>query len=702
MNKNLLGFFCIWFACLPALADSPRIFSAGKLPDDIRLGKLRSLGDSYFPFQQVDSPAAWEKRASELRRQVKVATGLWPLPTRTPLNAKVHSPVDREEYTVWRVSLESFPGHFVTGSLYRPKNKSGKLPAVLSPHGHYPEGRFHAFNDQQLHQQIAVCGERFIVGGRHPVQARCVQLARMGCVVFQYDMDGYADSVQRNAHRHDVREHMNTAEAWGLNTPQADLRLQNLMGLQTWNSIRALDFLSGLEDVDPERIVVTGSSGGGTQTFMLMAVDDRPVGAVPCVMVSTAMQGGCQCENAPYLRIGAGNIDIAALAAPRPMALTAADDWTRELKTKGYPDLLNLYAMLGHKDRFSAVFHTEFKHNYNAVNRTFMYGFVNDVLGLGFEKPILERDYVPLTREEQTVWTSNNPAPSGDQVGEVEERTMLRWWDNDSKQQIEKLRNDKAAYAKIVGGGWNVMIGNRLKNIGTVLQDIDREIPLEKYRGALVLLTYHDADRQLPAMALFPSSAYNQQAVLWITDTGKSGLLGADEQPTSEVSALLDAGYAVIGVDLLYQGEFLAEGEKLTHARLTHVEGEKPDSWGLFHGYNRPLFADRVQDTLATIQAIQDGPLNPSQIHLVGEGAEAGAIALAARAQSDDAVAKTAVATQGFSFASVNRRDDPMFLPGAIKYEGIDGLKRLIGDAPLWFSANPSAQLGKLVSWLKD
>ena len=92
------------------------------------------------------------------------------------------------------------------------------------------------------------------------------------------------------------------------------------MGLQTWNSIRALDFLLGLPDVDPSAIGVTGASGGGTQTFILGAVDDRPAVAFPAVMVSTAMQGGCVCENCSYLRVGTGNIELAGLFAPKPLA----------------------------------------------------------------------------------------------------------------------------------------------------------------------------------------------------------------------------------------------------------------------------------------------------------------------------------------------------------------------------------------------
>ena len=132
---------------------------------------------------------------------------------------------------------------------------------------------------------------------------------------------------------------MNTREDWGFFSPQAEARLQTIMGLQTYNSIRALDWLAGRDDVDPQRIGVTGASGGGTQTFILAAIDPRPAAAFPAVMVSTAMQGGCTCENASYLRVGTGNVEIAALIAPRPLGMTAADDWTKEIATKGLPEL---------------------------------------------------------------------------------------------------------------------------------------------------------------------------------------------------------------------------------------------------------------------------------------------------------------------------------------------------------------------------
>ena len=101
--------------------------------------------------------------------------------------------------------------------------------------------------------------------------------------------------------------------------------------------------------------MVTGASGGGTQTFMLGAVDDRPAVAFPAVMVSTAMQGGCICENCSYLRIGTGNVEIAGLFAPKPLAMSAANDWTIEIEKKGLPELKQLYHTLGVDDKDSPV-----------------------------------------------------------------------------------------------------------------------------------------------------------------------------------------------------------------------------------------------------------------------------------------------------------------------------------------------------------
>src|SRR5437762_8607774 len=256
----------------------PRVLAEGKLPNDIRLEPLKDL-DGYFPFTPPTSMAAWEKRAERVRRQILLSQGLWPVPTKTPLNAVIHGKIDRGEYTVEKVYFESVPGFFVTGNLYRPKNVTGKAPGVLFAHGHWADARLSESTEVELRRELADGEERFEQGGRSRFQSMCVQLARTGCVVWQWGLLSDSDSVQFSSqivHRFaKQRPEMNTTENWGLYSPQAESHLQSIMGLQTWNSMRSLDFLLSLPEVDPTRIAMTGASGGGTQTMLLAAIDPR-------------------------------------------------------------------------------------------------------------------------------------------------------------------------------------------------------------------------------------------------------------------------------------------------------------------------------------------------------------------------------------------------------------------------------------------
>jgi dienelactone hydrolase len=674
-----------------AQSGPPRALPPGQLPQDARLGKLRTL-DDYFPFTRVDSAEAWAKRAEQVRRQAKVATGLWPMPTRTALEPVIHGKVDRDDYTVEKVYFQSIPGHFVTGSLYRPKGRSDKLPAVLCPHGHWNNGRFYDAGPDEVRRQIAQGAERFDPAGRYPLQARCVQLARMGCVVFHYDMEGYADSVQID-HRPGLRESMNTKENWGFYSPQAELHLQSMMGLQTWNSVRALDFVLSLPDVDAKRVAVTGASGGGTQTFMLFAVDDRPTLSAPMVMVSTAMQGGCTCENADYLRIGAGNIDIAALAAPRPLVVVGAHDWTQEIMSKGYPDLKNLYKMLGHEGSVRGTAYTHFEHNYNAVTRSFVYTFINQHFNLSQKEPVIERDFRPLSVEEMSVWDAKHPKPSGGQVGDEHERAVIRWMTEDAAKQVAALapRDEKslAEFRRVVGGAFDAMIGRRLDDVGAVEWELKDKVDKGSYLQMAGLVKATDKGEQLPALFLHPKE-WNKQVVLWVHEKGKAGLLGDGGTPTAAVARLLQGGYSVAAADLLCQGEFLTESQKQGGEARVFPYGEGKEPWQkaavYTFGYNRPLFAQRVHDVLTLVRLMQTSDHPTEKVHLVGLGPVAGPIAAAARAQAGGAIDKAAIDTGGFRFASLDRVSDPMFLPGAAKYGDVPALLTLGAPGKLWLA----------------
>ncbi len=670
-----------------ATAQSPRILPEGQTPQDVRLGPLKDL-NGYFPFTPAKSPEEWSPRAAEVRRRILVANGLWPMPERTPPNAVVHGKLDRDTYTIERVYFESYPGHFVTGNLYRPKGKEGKLPAVLCPHGHWANGRFYDAGVDQARKEIVAGAERFENGGRSPLQARCVQLARMGCVVFHYDMIGRADSQQLSedlAHGFSKqRSEFDTPQNWGFYSTQAELRLQSIMGLHTYNSIRALDWLSELPDVDPTRIGVTGASGGGTQTFMLAAIDERPAAAFPAVMVSTAMQGGCTCENCSLLRVGTGNIEFAALTAPRPLGLTGADDWTRELETKGLPELRQHYAMLGVPDRIVAKVMPQFGHNYNFVAREVMYHFFNKHLGLNLPEPILEEDFPLSTIAEMTVWDDAHPRPPS---GGDYERSLIKLMTDTSDRQIAALTpSDAASLAKfreIVGGGVDILVGRSLPPADSLEYEPTTADEQPEYTLQNALIRNKPRGEELPVVILHPPT-WNKRVVVWIHEQGKNGLFAADGSLAPQAKALLAAGSAVIGADLIYQGEFLKDGQPLTENR--RVDNPREFA-GYTYGYNPSLFAERVHDVLTLIAFASTYADERPAVDLLGLGPLAGPWAAAARAQAGDAVVRAAIDTGGFRFAThVKATRDVQFLPGAAKYGDLPGVLALHAPAALWLA----------------
>src|SRR6476659_9106786 len=122
--------------------DPTRLFPDKSGLKDVRLGPPKDL-NGYFPFTPPKTREGWDDRAHRVRTQVLVATGLWPMPEKAPLNAVIHCKVERDGYTVEKVYFTSRPGHYVTGNLYRPTSKAdGKRPAILNPHGHWNNGRF--------------------------------------------------------------------------------------------------------------------------------------------------------------------------------------------------------------------------------------------------------------------------------------------------------------------------------------------------------------------------------------------------------------------------------------------------------------------------------------------------------------------------------------------------------------------------------
>ena len=318
----------------------------GQIPTrDSRNGPFPN-GGTHFKMPVYATRAEWETHAEHLRQQILSAAGLLPLPERVPLNPQITSRIEQNGYSVEKVLLQTLPGFYLGGNLYRPVGKPGRHPGIASPHGHWQYGRL------ENSSTVSVPG-------------RCINFARQGYVVFSYDMVGYDDTIQ-------------VPHEWGGPHGFGDLRQElwsfNTMGLQLWDSMRAIDFLQSLPDVDPERIGVTGASGGGTQTFLVSAVDPRVKVAAPVNMISAIMQGG-DCESAEGLRVGTFNVEIGALMAPRPLLMVSATgDWTRNTPHDEFPAVQSIYRLYDKPELVESV-QVDAPHNYNKQSREAVYRF---------------------------------------------------------------------------------------------------------------------------------------------------------------------------------------------------------------------------------------------------------------------------------------------------------------------------------------
>jgi hypothetical protein len=394
------------------------------------------------------------------------------------------------------------------------------------------------------------------------------------------------------------------------------------------------------------------------------------------------MQGGCVCENAPYLRLGTGNVEIAGLFAPKPLAMIGAKDWTIDIETKGYPELQALYRLYGAEANVFAKCFPQFGHNYNQVSRELTYAWFNAHLKLGQTEPVRERSFVPIPPRELSVFDAEHPRPADD----LDAAGVRRHLAEQDRGQLDALAPADAArlaeFRRVVGTALREMIHDILP----AADDVSHEeaAPKGEANGRIarkLWLGRRGGDEKVPAYAV-RGPQFDGDVVVWVHPSGKSSLF-ADGQPTPELQALLDGGTAVVAIDVVGTGELsgVPPSVNATYAGFTF-------------GYNRPLFAEQVHDVLTAIVAAKNHP-SAKHVHLVGWGA-AGPVALAARALSGDAVARTAVDLDHFRFEDVRAAGEPRMLPGALKYGGLDGFAALCAPHELMLVNHRGTGTGRL------
>lgn len=341
--------------------------------------------DTPYPPQEarIASRARWDAFARRLREHLRFALGLTPRLPNAPLRALRAASYRGDGFRIERFALETLPDFYLTGSLFVPETPAGeRAPAMLQPHGHFERGRL---NEADV--------------------LRAVALAQAGAYVLSYDMVGYNDLFQLP---HGDAESLEQRR-WGFSRA----------GIQTHNSLCAFEWLARQPEIDPRRIGCSGISGGGTQTFLLSALEPRLACAAPVKMVSSIMQGGCLCENAPLLRLFAGNPEITALTAPRPLLLISdSGDWTRDNPDAVAPYLRAVYRLFHAEAQFAHAHYDE-GHQWGSAPRQRYYEWLTNLWRLprAPQDPALNWEtLIPALR----VWGDGLPrpadAPTGDAV----------------------------------------------------------------------------------------------------------------------------------------------------------------------------------------------------------------------------------------------------------------------------------------------
>ena len=597
---------------------------------------------------KVGDLAEWESFATSLRLRLRYSLGLNRLPERGPLHASHCGWIERSGYRVEKLLLDTLPGFTAPAHLYLPYGSSQPTPGILYVPGHWVE-------NAKLEPDI----QRF-----------CANLALAGFAVLVYDPIGQGERMG------DWRDHGH---------PEPLLVGVSQEGMMVWESLRAIDYLQSRPEVDPHRIGMVGASGGGLNTFYTSALDDRIQACVPICYVTTFFQmmtcernrnwedGVDLCNQVPQVMAYAEMSDILGLIAPRPLAIIAAlqdrmapADGARQV----YAQARKIYA-LQHALAHIELIEINSEHGFSQAIRQAALGWLMQrLLGQGNGKPVPETEpklfpapyppcltYIdpppPASLHQMRVWSGPDPLNPGlcYPSNPSPKDSILEAFPSSGRlpppgPAITSLAQAlaRSATSSLVSHPHRPTWRQDLRQeIRKVLGPFPQPGPLHErllkqnlYQGIFIERVVFESEPGilLPAVFLAPSDwRAPQPPVIYVDELGKeAGLLNG------VVETLLDAGFAVLAVDVRGVGESAASDfEAATNALMMP----------------RPLFGQRVWDVLRSLECLWNRvyiglQVDKSRIACLGRG-WAGLLVLYAAAL-DDRFAAAAAWETPFSY----------------------------------------------------
>jgi dienelactone hydrolase len=318
---------------------------------------------------------AWAERRTALRAAMLAAAG--PMPeSPCDLKPQILGTLDRDGYRIEKLIFQSRPDVWVTSNVYVPAG-DGKRPAVLAVHGHHAWARID-----------------------RDVQAYCLGLVKLGFFVLCVDAFGAGERHAQPA-RGTYHGALDGSALWPVG--------QSLLGMQVYDNRRAADYLLTRPEVDPERLGVTGASGGGNQTMYVGALDERVKCVVPVCSVGNYQAyfhvPCCVCEVLPGVLRFTEEGDVLGLVAPRSLLVISAEKDSFQFSpaeaAKSVGRAKHIYGLSGDGEKLR---HTvvEGGHGYSKPMREAMYGWMTRWLkGEGTGEPIPDPPF--QTEEPETI-----------------------------------------------------------------------------------------------------------------------------------------------------------------------------------------------------------------------------------------------------------------------------------------------------------
>lgn len=533
------------------------------------------------------TPADW---SGELRRiRDRLADYFGPFPARTPLKPKLHGRIERPAFTIEKITIESRPGFLVSTNLYLPAKRSGKVPGVLFCCGHSDEGK-----------------------GYHLYHETCLGLVLKGYVVLAIDPMGQGE--RKEFYTPDGSPIGPVPQHHQLGRPLYLAGL-TLAGLRAWDGVRAVDYLASRPEVDPERLGVVGNSGGGQESLLMAAVDER-------LKVCAAAHPGGPMENTYFNGQSLRDREVLSLIAPRACRFIVGEKSGENYHLERMKDMKRFYDGLGVPEKLDFVW-VEGVHNMERPKREPAYGWMNQWFSMSGDQ--VEPPLEPFTAEE--LWC----APHGSTIQDLGSRTGLEvaaeavtWPPRPKPADTVAVRRQLAAHVSKA-----LRLGDTAPE--AVAATAVRTLDGEGFEARLLRL--EAADRWLPAVLLLPSVATNQPVVLHVSEDGKPTRADRPSLPIN----LCRAGYPVLSVDVRGVGELDPQQGR----RRASALGYDADQWrrdsvaiGIWGYANSTLTAWQTADVRLACDALRAIPETKDRpVVGVGEGKGQNWMLLAASAR---------------------------------------------------------------------